>query len=82
MLCNFLVFSEDPTIAFRFFKPHVLTSQSWKNHPQKLLRKPQIHFFSLTALTAQTTQTEEFMFQNVAYRPTVHRTGAKWLFFS
>ena len=24
----------------------------------------------------QTAQTEEFMFQNVAYRPTVYRTGA------
>ena len=27
--------------------------------------------FFLTASSAQTTQTEEFMFQNVAYRPTV-----------
>ena len=31
--------------------------------------------FFLTALTAQTATTEEFMFQNVAYRPTVYRTG-------
>ena len=54
----------------------VLTTKSWKNHPQKLLRKTQIHFFSLTASTAQMAQTEEFMFQNVAYRPTVYRTGA------
>ena len=46
-----------------------------KKHPQKLLRIPQIHFFSLTALTAQTAQTQEFMFQNVAYWPTVYRTG-------
>ena len=46
-----------------------------KNHPQKLLRKTQIHFFFLTAWAAQTAQTEEFMFQNVAYRPTVYRTG-------
>ena len=38
-----------------------------KKNPQKLLRIPKIHFFPLTALTAQTTQTEEFMFQNVAY---------------
>ena len=36
--------------------------------------------FSLTASTAQ-TQTEEFMFQNVAYRPTVYRTGDPFLFF-
>ena len=42
---------------------------------KKLLRKTQIHFFFLTALTAQTAKTEEFMFQNVAYRPTVYRNG-------
>ena len=29
----------------------------------------------LSALTAQTARTEEFMFQNVAYWPTVYRTG-------
>ena len=40
-----------------------------------MLRIPQIHFFFLTALTAQTATTEEFMFQNVAYWPTVYRTG-------
>ena len=44
-------------------------------HPQKLLRKPQIQSFYLTAWAAQTTQREEFMFQNVAFRPTVYRTG-------
>ena len=38
-----------------------------KKHPQKLLRIPQIHFFLLTALTAQKIQTEEFLFQTVAY---------------
>ena len=32
-----------------------------KNHPQKLLRKTQIHFFPLTASTAQMAQTEEFI---------------------
>ena len=31
--------------------------------------------FFLTASTAQMALTEEFMFQNVAYRPTVYRTG-------
>ena len=45
--------------------------------PQKLLRIPLIHFFSLTASTAQMAQTEEFMFQNVAYIPTVYRTGVE-----
>ena len=57
------------------FQKKFLPSKSWKNHPQKLLRIPQIYFFLLTALTAQTAQTEELMFQNVAYRPTVYRTG-------
>ena len=38
-----------------------------------------IHFFSLTAWAAQTAQTEEFMFQNVAKRSTVSRTGDKIL---
>ena len=35
---------------------------------------------STAALPGQTTKTaltEEFMFQNVAYRPTVYRTGAE-----
>ena len=56
-----------------------MTTKSWKNHPKKLLRIPQIHFFSLTASTAQMAQTDEFMFQNVAYWPTVYRTGIKIL---
>ena len=59
----------------KIFQKFFLHSKSWKNHPQKLLRIPQIHFFSLTASTAQMAQTEEFMFQNVAYWPTVYRTG-------
>ena len=54
-------------------------TKSWKNHRQKLLKKTQIHFFSLTDSTAQMAQTEEFMFQNVANRPTVYRTGAHLL---
>ena len=32
-------------------------------------------FFLSTAWAAQTTETEKNMFQNVAYRPTVHKTG-------
>ena len=62
---------KDRTNHLRFFLP----TKSWKNHPQKLLRKTQIHFFFLTASSAQMAQTEEFMFQNVAFRPTVYRTG-------
>ena len=57
-----------------------MPTKSWKNHPQKLLRIPQIHFFPLTALTAWTAQTEEFMFQNVAYWPTVYGTGVTTAF--
>ena len=63
------LFSADATMfskKFRFF--FFLPAKSWKNHRQKLLRKTQIHFFFLTASTAQMTQTEEFLFQNVAYR--------------
>ena len=39
-----------------------------KKHPQNLLRKTQIHFFPYCLMA-------QFMFQNVAYRPTVYRTG-------
>ena len=46
-----------------------------KNYPQKLLRNTHIYFSSLLAWAAQTAQTEEFMVQNVAYRPTVYKTG-------
>ena len=52
-----------------------MPTKSWKNHPKKLLRKTQIHFFFLTVWAAKTTQTEEFMLQNVISRPTVYRTG-------
>ena len=44
-----------------------------KKHPQKMLRNAQ--FFLPTPWATQTAQTEEFMFQNVTYRPTVHKTG-------
>ena len=72
ILCNFLV--RTLQCFQKKFKIFLLT-KSWKNHPQKLLRKTQIHFFFLTASSAQMAQTEEFMFQNLAYRPTVYRTG-------
>ena len=50
-----------------------------------MLRKPQIYFFFLLPWAAQTAKTVEFMFQNVAYRPTVYRTGMtciQWLWSS
>ena len=46
-----------------------------KKPPLKVAQKNSNPLFSLTALTAQKAQTEEFMFQNVAYWPTVYRTG-------
>ena len=64
------LFSEDATIFSKKLLIFFLPTKSWKNHPQKLLRKTQIQPWA-----AQTAQTEEFMFQNVAYRPTVYRTG-------
>ena len=70
----FLVWSVDPTIVLKKNnKKKILTSKM-------MLRKPQIHSFFLTALTAQTAPTKEFMFQNVAYWPTVYRTGTKTTF--
>ena len=46
-----------------------------KKPPSKVAQKNSNPLFFLTALSCQTTQTEEFMFQNVAYRPSVYRTG-------
>jgi hypothetical protein len=47
-----------------------------KKTPSKDAQKnSNLLFFFLTASTAQMAQTEELMFQNVAYRPTVYRTG-------
>ena len=44
--------------------------------PSKVAQKNSNPLFSLTAWAAQMAQTEEFMFQNMAYRTTVYRTGA------
>ena len=49
--------------------------QKLKKPPSKVAQKNSNPLFFLTTLTAQTAQTEEFIFQNVAYRPTVYRTG-------
>ena len=65
LLCNFLV----RTLQYFFLKiKKNFAHKKLKNHPQKLLRKAQIHFFSLLPR-------REFMFKNVAYRPTVNGTG-------
>ena len=57
------VFSADATI---FFCPQKVEKNTIKSCSEIL------KFF----YRVQTAQTEEFMFQNVAYRPTVYRTGA------
>ena len=52
-----------------------------KKTPSKVAQKNSNPLFSLTASTAQMAQTKEFMFQNVAYRPTVYRTGDATLIY-
>jgi hypothetical protein len=53
------LFSAD---AAGFLKNNFLPTKSWKNHPQKLLRKTQIHFFSL--LPAQPKWPKQKIFFN------------------
>ena len=60
-----------------FFYYYFLATKSWKNHPQKLLRSTQ--FFS--PIAAQTAQTEESIFQNLAYRATAYKIESKVSFF-
>ena len=73
------LFSADATILER--KYIFFVHKKLKKPPSKVAQKnSNLIFFSLTAWAAQTTQTaqtEEFMFQIVAYRPTVYRTGVK-----
>ena len=52
-----------------------MPSKSWKNHLKKLLTLAEIPSFQKFSYSAQTAQMAEFMFQNVAYRATVYRTG-------
>ena len=68
------LFSADATI---FSKKNKICFglQKVEKPPSKDAQKNSNPFFLLTASSAQTAQTEEFMFQNVAYRPTVYRTG-------
>ena len=61
---------------FFFFAHKKLKKTSLKSCSEKL----KYTFFPLLPWAAQTTQTEEFMFQSVAYRPTVYRTGAEMIY--
>ena len=51
------LFSAVATMFLRKFKKKDFAHKKLKNHPQKLLRKTLIHFFFLTASTAQMAQT-------------------------
>ena len=51
------------------FVEKIMPRKSWKEPPSKIA-----HFFPST-IAAKTTQTEKFLFQNVAYRPTVYKAG-------
>ena len=64
------LFSAVPTMFSIFFVHKKLK----KKTSSKVAQKNSNPLFFLTALT--TAQTEEFMFQNVAKRTTVYRTGA------
>jgi hypothetical protein len=68
------LFTTDATIFKKIIK-FSFAHKKLKSNPQKLLRKTQIHFFPYCPELPKTAQTEEFRFQNVAYRPTVYRTG-------
>jgi len=62
------LFSADATMFFNIYI-FFLPTKSWTNHHQKLLRNTQIFF------THSCSNGPNSMFQNVAYRPTVYRTG-------
>ena len=49
--------------------------QKVKKTPSKVAQKNSYPLFFLTAWDTQAAKTEGFMFQNVAYRPTVYKTG-------
>ena len=66
------LFSADATIFLKKFQTVFLRTKSLKKLASKVAQKNTNPFFFLTAWAAQTA---EFMFQNVAYRPTVYRTG-------
>ena len=67
----------DATTFLKYLKK-TFCPQKVEKTPSKVAQKNSNPLFFLTAWAAQTAQTEEFMFQNVAYRPTVYRTGLLW----
>ena len=69
------LFSADPKTV-NIFKNVCFDHQKLKKTPpSKVAQNFSNPLFFLTALTAQTAQTEKYLFQNVAYWLTVYRTG-------
>ena len=64
------LFSVDATIFSWFFFPQKVEKTTLKSCSEKLKST-----YFLLPWAAQTALTEEFMFQIVAYRPTVYKTG-------
>ena len=72
MLCNFLV----RTLQYLKKKLKKFAHKKLKKTPSKVAQKTSNPlFFLLLPKSAQAALTEEFMFQNVAYWPTVYITG-------
>jgi hypothetical protein len=65
------LFSGDDTIFTKKIKEFFSAHKKLKKTPSKVAQKNSNSLFFLTAWAAQTAQIEEFVFQNVAYRPTV-----------
>ena len=53
--------------TLQYVEKNVFAHKNLKKTPSKVAQKISNPLFFLTALTAQTAQTEEFLFQNVAY---------------
>ena len=68
------IFLEKNIFLFTFSLERTLHKKSGKKCPQKLLRNT--IFFSVYCPELPKPQTEEFIFQNVVYIPTVYKTGA------
>ena len=66
------LFSTDTTIFLKEFSKLFWPQKVEKNTLKSCSEKLKSTIFFLTAWAAQMAQTEEFMFQNVAYRPTVY----------
>ena len=74
-------FEKEKIIKEICIKQHFSADATLKSRNEKFKRTPSEvdmkYFFSLLSQASQTAQTEEFMFQIVAFRPTVYRTGAE-----